>query len=367
MTNEPASRNPMHSWMIGLALVAACAIGGKLLADRLGMSLLGFTKSPVSGVTVAILLGIVAGQLLDLRASGLERVTRFFATWVLRTGIVLLGLKLSLAAASTLGLQALPVVLLCIGCALFIVLLIGRAMGLSRELAALIAVGTSICGVTAIAATAPLIRARASETSYATTCITLFGMLALLIHPFIAHALFGANPRAAGVFLGTAIHDTSQVAGAALVYREQFDAPLALESATVTKLLRNLFMAVVIPLAAVMLRSTAVTKHASGTTDKRPPLVPLFVIGFIAMCGLRSLADTTAERPLGFMSPTTWQALLSAGQVASDWALIGAMAAVGLGTRLAAFRQLGLKPLALGFFAAALVGVVSTVALHLFA
>jgi uncharacterized integral membrane protein (TIGR00698 family) len=348
-------------------LVAGCAIGGTLIADAIGTGLMNFAKSPVSGVTIAILLGIAIGHWLDPRSRGLDPALRFCTTWVLRTGIVLLGLKLSLAAASSLGLHALPVVLVCIVSALGVVLLVGRALRLSRELAALIAVGTSICGVTAIAATAPLIRARESEISYATACITLFGMLALLLYPFAAQALFGAEPALAGMFLGTAIHDTSQVAGAGLIYSEQFAAPLALEAATVTKLVRNLFMAAVIPLAALLLRDGGTTATHSGVSAKRPPLAPLFVLGFIGMCALRSVADLSPERPLGVLSPAYWDRILTTGQFVTEWALIAAMAAVGLQTRLSAFRQLGFKPLALGFFAATLVGVVAVLALRILA
>ncbi len=219
----------------GVLLVVGCALAGTWLASFIGSSLLGFAKSPVSGVMVAILLGIVIAQLAPRRVADLAPTLRFFTTTVLRLGIVLLGTRLSLVAVSELGLKALPVVLVCIAVALIVVLLVGRAMKLPTELAMLIAVGTSICGVTAIAATAPLIRARALEVSYATGCITLFGMLALLVHPFIAHALFAGRADLAGIFLGTAVHDTAQVAGAAMLYQQQYAAPLALEAATVTQ------------------------------------------------------------------------------------------------------------------------------------
>ncbi|MCB1625682.1 MAG: putative sulfate exporter family transporter [Pseudomonadales bacterium] len=350
----------------GVLLVAGCAVVGTWAAGYLGTSLLGFAKSPVSGVMMAILLGLVIAQLAPRQVDATLPTLRFFTTTVLRTGIVLLGTRLSIVAVSALGLQALPVVVLSIVAALSIVLLVGRAMRLPLELGLLIAVGTAICGVTAIAATAPLIRARALEVSYATGCVALFGMLALLIHPFIAHALFGAQPVLAGIFLGTAVHDTAQVAGAAMLYMQQYADPVALEAATVTKLLRNLFMAVVIPFAAVLASRARSDSPTPGTIAKRPPLVPLFVAGFIGMCVVRTIGDL-GDRPFGLLSTELWSSTLLFAQTLSEWCLIAAMAAVGLQTRLDSFAKLGFRPLLLGLIAASLVGVVSAISLSILA
>lgn len=341
----------------GIALVAAIAFSGRWLAEWTGTALMGFAKSPVSGVLVAILIGLAVANFAPRLAQRVVPALRFCTTAVLRFAIVLLGLRLSLATASELGLQALPVVAVCIVAALAVVTLAGRAIGLSRELAALIAVGTSICGVTAIAATAPLLRAREVEVSYATACISLFGLAAVLVHPFIAHALYAHAPLAAGMFLGTAIHDTAQVAGAALMYEQQFRAAGALEAATVTKLVRNLCMAFVIPAVALLHRG-AEGRERQSLDAERAPLVPLFVLGFAACCALRTVGDL-GDRPFGLLSPAVWRELLEMAQHASEWGLTAAMAAVGLATRFAAFRALGWRPLALGLVAASLVGILS--------
>ncbi|HKZ73269.1 MAG TPA: putative sulfate exporter family transporter [Steroidobacteraceae bacterium] len=344
----------------GIAVVLAMAALGRWLADWTGTSLMGFEKSPLSGVLFAILLGIVMANAAPSIADRAVPALSLCTTTILRAGIVLLGFRLSLATASALGLAALPVVALCIVVALAIVTVTGRAFGLSRELGALIAVGTSICGVTAIAATAPLIRAREVEVSYATACISLFGLAALLVYPSIADALFRHDPRLAGMFLGTAIHDTTQVAGAALMYQEQFHAHGALEAATVTKLVRNLCMAFVIPAVAMLYRDT--DRDGDVRAAARPAVVPLFVVGFAAACALRSIGDAS-DTPFGVLSPDGWRAFLACAQTSSEWALTIAMAAVGLGTRFAAFRALGWRPLALGLIAAGLVGVVSSLAI----
>src|SRR5439155_22334249 len=111
--------------------------------------------------------------------------------------------------------DAVPIVVVCMAAALLGVAWISRALGLSRRLGTLIGVGTSICGVSAIVATAPVIDAEEDEVSYAVACITLFGLATLFVYPFLAHLIFHANPEQVGLFLGTSVHDTSQVTGAA--------------------------------------------------------------------------------------------------------------------------------------------------------
>ena len=168
----------------------------------------GAVGMPVSPVLVAIILGLAVRNTFDALPafdSGIE----FARDRVLKTGLVVLGLQISLGSIGRIGADALPVVLICIVAALTIVALIARLTGVSARLGALIAVGTSICGCTAVVAAAPVVRARESEVCYAVACVALFGSVAMIAYPFVAHELFGGHPAAAGVFLGTAIHDTS--------------------------------------------------------------------------------------------------------------------------------------------------------------
>src|SRR6185436_18713820 len=263
------------------------------------------------------------------------------------------GLRLSLIEAGQVGLTALPVILACIATALFFVTRINRALGLPERLGSLIAVGTSICGVSAIAATAPVIEAEEDEVSYAVACITLFGLIALFIYPFVAHALFGALPRLAGIFLGTAIHDTSQVAGAALMYRQQFQAPDALSAATVTKLVRNLCMAAVIPFIGARYRRTAGAAGAGkpGVRLRLVEMVPLFVVAFLGAVVVRTVGDA-GPTAFGLLSRETWQAALASAETVAAWCLAIAMASIGLGTGLDRIRRLGVRPMSVGLLAA---------------
>ena len=223
----------------------------------------GLDRSPVSAIMLAIILGMVLSNLLNLSPIAAQGL-KFCSTTILRIGIALLGIRLSLLSAGKFTLVALPFVLVAIAAGMTVVGLLGRRLGLSRRLGGLIAIGTSICGASAIVATAPLIRAKDSEVSYAIACITVFGIAAMFFYPFLAHAAFAGRPELAGLFLGTSIHETAQVAGAGMMYQAQYGAPAALDIATVTKLVRNLCMIAMIPLVGVLFATERERMAAGG-------------------------------------------------------------------------------------------------------
>jgi len=346
------------AWLLpilpGVLLALSLALLGQYLSQWIGQSLMGLAKSPVSPILLAILLGMLVRNLFRLPAWS-EAGVRFALVRILRLGIVLLGIRLSLAEAGAIGLRALPVIVASVGIALWLVTWVSRRIGLSPRLGTLIAAGTGICGATAIVALAPVIRARDEETAYAVACITLFGVAAMLAYPFLAHALFAGDGFRAGLFLGTAVHETAQVAGAGLVYQEYFGDAQALDTATVTKLVRNLGMLAVIPLLGFLYQRG----HAEpGVRMPWYGMVPLFVLGFAAMSLLRTLGDL-GEQAFGVIPAAQWQDLVAGLKDLAEICLGVAMAAVGLGTSLKGLREIGLRPFAVGLVSALLVGVVS--------
>jgi uncharacterized membrane protein YadS len=188
-------------------------------------------------------------------------------------------------------------------------------------------------------------------------------MLGLFAYPFLSFWIFDGDPRLAGLFLGTAIHDTAQVAGAGLLYAERYAAPLALDTATATKLVRNTFMVAVIPLIAMLYQRSG---EESGVRQKWYRMVPLFVLGFVAMVLLRSLGDFGVQS-LSIFDRQAWNEVLGQAEIVAKWCLALAMAGVGLGTSLAKLRGLGFKPISVGFAAAVLVGAVSVLVVKLVA
>lgn len=338
----------------GVILALVLAFGGQYLSQLIGVTWMGLPKSPISAIMMAILLGILIRNTINLPPT-FQAGIRFGLVRVLRLGIVLLGIRLSLAQAGAIGLKSLPVIIGAVTAALLIVTYLSRKLGLSSKLGTLLAVGTSICGATAIVATAPTIAARDEEVSYAVACITLFGIVAMLVYPFAAHWLFSGEPFAIGLFLGTSVHETAQVAGAGLVYQQFYDNPRALDVATVAKLVRNLGMLVVIPLMSIIY-------HRNSSDGSEAPkwwtMIPLFVVGFACMSLIRTVGDM-GDPAFGFLSLEHWNTLIEWIKKSAEICLSVAMAAVGLGTSIKGLISIGIKPLAMGLVAALLVGSVS--------
>ncbi|MHC4995850.1 MAG: YeiH family protein [Planctomycetota bacterium] len=348
------------AYVPGVALAAALAFAGGAVASYLGVSLLNFERSPVSPILATILLGLIFRNTIGLPQI-YEPGLRFCMRTLLRIGVALLGLRLSLAAASQIGLAALPVVAVTITSALLVVKWLGKLAGLNSRITALIAVGASICGVSAIVATAPAIRAKDDEISYAVTTTTLFGSLALLLYPPLAYFLF-ADPTQAGVFLGAAIHDTAQVAGAGLMYANQYDTPGALDAAVTTKLIRNVGLGVVIPVMAMRMRADNAAPSGNGSFAVRfLQCMPLFVIAFVVMVVVRTVGDMGAPegRSFGLIERETWSGWISNASQISSLLLTTSMSAVGLGTSISQLRRLGTRPFWVGCLAATLVGAVA--------
>ena len=354
----------------GVAAALVVMLAGFGLADQVGRAILasqGLTgSSPVSGVPVAIVLGLLirnlalgSGRATATLAPGLKLAT----TTVLRLGIVLVGIRLSLFDVLKLGLAGLPVVLAAIATGLLFVTWFNRRLGLPPRLGTLIAAGTSICGVTAIVSTAPAIEADEREVAYAVANVVLFGLFGMLAYPYLAHALL-TRSETIGLFLGTAVHDTSQVVGAALTYKQLYADDVVLRAATVTKLTRNIFLAAVIPLLTWMhVRATHAQAGASRKTTSWKTFVPVFVLGFLAMAVVRTIGDATlgsSGLAFGLWDARRWGSLTNT--IGDFWAsrifLGTAMAAVGLNTSFAVFKGVGLKPFAVGFAGALVVGTV---------
>ncbi len=337
----------------GLALSGLVAIACTWAAASGGRALFSTTTSPISPVLAAIVAGALLGTYIRWPAV-LTPGLRCATTSVLRIGIALIGLRLALISLGTISIRAAPVVLGCLLMAGLVIPRICRWFGVNRESAILLTVGTAICGCTAVLAIAPILRATAAQTGYAVATVMLLGICGVIAYPFLAHLLFAQQPIAAGIFLGTAIHDTSQVVGAGLVYAQQFHSPQALAAATVAKLLRNLSLAAVVPALAW---HEARARHTGVAPGRFTTYVPWFVVGFILCAVARTVGDTAASGQA--LLQQRWDALLTLASHAADWCLTIGMAATGMTLSRAGLSSLGLRPLLAGLCAAALVAVTS--------
>lgn len=360
--------NTIYTTLPGLIVCLGLMLLGIYVADLLGLLLVKLeilpsgNTSPISGIFISILFGIMIRNTIGLHTIFKPGVL-FSLKYVLRIGIVFLGIRLSIVDALKLGIWGLPLIIICIASGLLITLYFTKKMGQSERLGTLIATGTGICGITAIMAVSPVIKARENEISYAVANITIFGLVGMLFYPFLANLFFGTDPVKTGLFLGTAIHDTAQVTGAALIFAQMYDLEQVIDVATVTKLTRNLFMIAVIPIVSYFFYKNIDRNTKSQALPKWYKLVPGFIVGFLLLALLRTIGDITVTNSsvaFGFIEIETWEMFHdSLSNIGSTYLLGLAMAGVGLSTDFKMFKGLGFKPFYIGLIAAIAIGIVS--------
>jgi uncharacterized integral membrane protein (TIGR00698 family) len=292
-------------------------------------------KHPLEATALAVVIGIAArnfGLVPALFHAGIRQFEKFLI-W----GVILIGATLDFSDIASQGSQMLAIILVTMAVSYFVIYALGRMFKLSPTLSTLLSVGTTICGGSAIAITAPLIKAREEETSYAIGTITLWGLAAILIYPKVAQA-FGIGDVAFGVFAGTAIHATPQVVGAGFIFSD-----LAGKTATAVKLVRNCFMA---PLA-LLIAAWFTRRHFEAAHKEKRPLnwkkaFPWFLFGYFVMAGLNTA---------GYFSPASVKGLTWLGR----FLIVISMAGIGLSTVFSSFKNVGLKPLAVGLLGALVV------------
>ena len=313
----------------------------------IGIELLGHSKSPISTAMIAILLGMFFGNIFKVRDS-IQRGLDFTREYILKLGIIFLGIQLKPFEFLDFGKIAIPLIIVCIVSVLIVIKLIIKKLKIPTRMAYLISIGSTVCGTTAIMATAPVIKANKNEVSYAIANITLFGILSMLIYPYFANFYFNAEPLLIGLFLGTSIHETSQVAAAGLIYEQQFNSPETLNIATITKLIRNTFLIIMIPLFA-FLYNRGQNKEKNYSILR---IFPYFVLGFVAMILFRNIGDEI------YLSNSYWIDIIDYIKLFSKIFLTMAMAAIGLSTNLKDIRKMGYKPFIVGFISMLTVGIV---------
>jgi uncharacterized integral membrane protein (TIGR00698 family) len=328
------------------------------LNNIIGIELLGYAKSPISTAMIAIIIGIALGNIFQMRKGFIIGID-FTQKYILKLGIICLGIQLKPFEFLKFGTVAIPLIIICIISVLVVIKLLIRKLKISTKMAYLISIGSTVCGTTAIMATAPVINANKGEVAYAIANITIFGIISMLIYPYFANIYFNGNPMYVGLFLGTAIHETSQVAAAGLIYDQQFNSPETLNIATVTKLIRNTFLVIMIPLFAYLFNRNKTKKKNYSLLN----IFPYFVLGFIGMIIFRNVGDQF------FLTENTqqiWQSSISNIKDSAKIFLSMAMAAVGLSTNLKDLKSMGYKPFIVGFIAMITVGLVSIIAMQSF-
>ncbi len=254
---------------------------------------------------------------------------------LLQYSIILLGFQMNLYNVIKVGGQSLFVMIFTLSAAFLTAFFVGKALKIKGDTTILIGVGTSICGGSAIAATAPVISAKDEDVAHAISTIFLFNIIAVFIFPAMGH-MFGMSDMGFGMWAGTAINDTSSVVAAGAAWSNAAGNDSALAFATIVKLTRTLM---IVPITLVLAIYTArMAQKNKGATDESKfsfaKVFPWFVIGFVLAAVINTFVD------MGALSNN----LVTIGK----FMIVMAMVAIGLNTHLKKLITNGVKPIFLG-------------------
>ena len=305
--------------------------------------LLGRAIPIIGGPVFGILFGIIIA--LFRRPDSLEAGIKFTSKKILQWSIILLGFEMNLFNVIKVGGQSLAVMVFTLTSSFITAYLVGKALKIDGKTTCLIGVGTSICGGSAIAATAPVIRADDEEVAQAISTIFLFNIIAVFIFPPLGH-LIGLSDTGFGMWAGTAINDTSSVVAAGASWSSAAGNNTALAFATIVKLTRTLMIVPITLVLAVYTTRKTMNEESSNYSIKK--IFPWFVLGFV----MAAIVNTFVPLPQGL--PET---LVMIGK----FMIVMAMTAIGLNTNLKKLLTNGLKPICLGLSCWFVVAVVSLI------
>jgi uncharacterized integral membrane protein (TIGR00698 family) len=293
----------------------------------------------ISGLTVAIVLGMIVGNTVYGRISPAAAAgVTFSKQTLLRAGIILYGLRLTFQDIANVGVAGVIIDAVVLSSTFALSWWAGtRLFGLERNIALLIGAGSSICGAAAVMAAEPVVRGRAEQVTVAVSTVVVFGTLAIFLYPALyelnaQHHWLAMSPTAYGIYAGSTIHEVAQVVAAGRAIADS-----AGDTAVITKMVRVMMLAPFLVLLSTYLSHDRAGEDGQPMDSPRRArriVIPWFALGFVAVAGINSLAVLPPAAVTGALTV--------------DGALLAmAMAALGVTTHVSAIRTAGLKPLAL--------------------
>ncbi len=298
--------------------------------------ILGKQFEVVGGPVFAILIGMVLALLVPAeKGEPLAAGVKFTSKKVLQYAVILLGFGLNLAQIAQVGMTSLPIIVSTIATSLVVSYVLCRALNIPGKISTLIGVGSSICGGSAIAATAPVIEAEDEEVAQAISVIFLFNVIAALVFPTLG-GMLGLTNEGFGLFAGTAVNDTSSVTAAAAAWDGMHPGANTLDAATIVKLTRTLaIIPITLGLAFWQLRRARRAGGEARSTFSLRRAFPTFIVFFV----LASVVTTVFSLPAAVTAPI---------KELSKFLIVMAMAAIGFNTDLVKLVRTGGKPILMG-------------------
>lgn len=325
----------MNGFWFGISLIIGIYLAISLMSEPLAQ-MIGIAIIPVS--LLCLILGIIIGNLVYLPSSWM-RGTNYVKKNILQIAIVFLGLKISLAQVLDVGLNSLALIVSVFLIVIVLGLILQRIFFKEKELITLIGIGTAICGVTAIMASSSVLKSKEQDVAIAVLIVVLWGSIGVFTYPFFVEWFFSSE-ISKGLFLGVGIHDTSQVLAASLIHFDINGNSVVLETATLTKLIRNLFLALLIPYLAVKVQS--ISFGQTGLLKQATNNIPVFVYGFIFFIFIRTIGDQIMTSSLIWKQILSWNHQLVS-------ALFGfALIALGLSIKIKELKDLSSSSIVIG-------------------
>jgi uncharacterized integral membrane protein (TIGR00698 family) len=299
----------------------------------------------IGAPVIAMAIGMLLGGILKDKSSLQEGIS-FTSKKILQYAVILLGFGMNLATIGKVGMTSLPIILSTISISLLTAFLLHKALKVPGRISILIGVGSSICGGSAIAATAPVIQADDEEIAQSISVIFLFNVIAAILFPALG-SILGLSDNGFGLFAGTAINDTSSVTAAASTWDTLHGTGGAvLGYATIVKLTRTLaIIPITLVLSLLQIKKARQNQTNQATAISIKNIFPMFILYFI----LASIATTLLT---GFCTGVVLSTVFTVFpylNLLSKFLIVMAMGAIGLNTNLVRLVKRGGKPIALGF------------------
>lgn len=291
----------------------------------------------IGGAVIAIILGMLVSVFFKNKGD-FEAGIKFTSKKILQWAVILLGFGLNLGVIVETGIQSLPIIICTISTSLIMAFVMHKVMKVPSKISTLVGVGSSICGGSAIAATAPVIDADDDEVAQAISVIFFYNVLAAILFPSFGRLLGFSTLTgdAFGIFAGTAINDTSSVTAAASSWDSMWSLGSAtLDKAVTVKLTRTL---AIIPITLVLALYRSHKERANGKKVDMKKIFPFFILYFIGASVI-----TTVAIHFGVSA-----SVFSPIKTLSKFFIVWAMAAIGLNTDIVKLVKTGGKPLILG-------------------
>lgn len=339
----------------GMGILLCIIVAG--IATALGGLTIGKVSLEVIGAPVfSILIGMIITLCLPKLAENesMKQGIKFTSKKILQWAVIILGFSLNLGTIAKVGSQSLPVIICTIGTSLIVAYLMMKLLKMDAKVSTLIGVGSSICGGSAIAATAPVIDADEEEIAQSISVIFLFNVLAALIFPTLGHAI-GMGSEGFAIFAGTAVNDTSSVTAAASTAEGIYNCHDILSTAVTVKLTRTLAIIPITLVLAIYRMKKSKTENAENNFSFKK-IFPWFILFFIAASLVTTVVGVLPANGLTIFYEdkfVSWMKWLAKFFIAM------AMCAIGLNTNLIQLIKKGGKPIVMGCTCWVMISVVS--------